>query len=300
MRPLSSLTVESLLHLTKQLCVRTVPCAVSKAYTHLLFYCVDSLFHNMTHFIYTILGNLNEDCYPQEDTKVSKMGLSYLTFAFVIFGCLFILFGITSLLLYLIKSKRGVVVTRRSSIMRMRDEKYALGMIGSDSVYMYFVAKSKAGWFVALTTIVLQVWMLIPFLRASEVNLQDDQIDVEFTWKCPRDSDTCENKGDLNAIGWSIFGVLMATFLSKDLINGIKLIRHSAKTRHSLNSRIRYFFGGVILCFITLFILYVSCVLCYVEKDLNYVSHLAILLLFDKRLLPFTIRPSLRATLTSS
>jgi len=76
--------------------------------------------------------------------------------------------------------------------------------------------------------------------------------------KCPRDTDTCENKGDLDGTGWAIFCVLMVAFLAKDLISGAKLIAHSAKHRHSRMSRLRYFVGGICLGWITVFILYVS------------------------------------------
>ncbi len=139
------------------------------------------------------------------------------------------------------------------------DDKYALSRIGDQSVYSYFVTESRAGWLVAFTTLGIQVLTLIFFIMASEPNLQDDKIEIQLTWKCPRDSDKCRSTADLNGTGWFIFCMLMIAHLAKDSINGSKLIYHSSKTRHSIGSRIRYFIGGIGLCSITLFALYVSC-----------------------------------------
>eukprot|EP00985_Skeletonema_marinoi_P001046 scaffold430_cov73-Skeletonema_marinoi.AAC.10 len=141
-----------------------------------------------------------------------------------------------------------------------KDDNYALSTIGKNSVYSYFVTNQVVGWLLAMTTIGLQVVILAVFVKASEANLQDDAIDIQFTWKCPRDSDVCEDQGDLTKAGWAIFSVLMIAYLAKDVISGCKLIYHSSKSRHLLRSRIRYFIGGLGLCSITLFAFYISTV----------------------------------------
>jgi len=165
------------------------------------------------------------------------------------------------------------------------DDKYALSKIGKDSVYSFFVTgevwvrvKVRARtltltgwWWAAFVTFCIQVAILVVFILASEAKLQQETIDVQFTWKCPRDTDVCKDKNDLNEYGWVIFSVLMIVFLAKDMIGGCKLIYHSAKIRHSLKSRIRYFFGGMCLCSITLFALYVSC--CHDDGKLLFCVH---------------------------
>lgn len=138
-------------------------------------------------------------------------------------------------------------------------DKYALSRIGKESVYSYFVTDKALGWVVAFATLGIQVAILVLFVMASEPNLQKDTIDIQFTWKCPRDSDSCRDTADLNGIGWFIFCMLMIAHLAKDSINGSKLIYHSSRIRHSRGSRIRYFIGGIGLCSITLFAIYVSC-----------------------------------------
>jgi hypothetical protein len=129
------------------------------------------------------------------------------------------------------------------------DDKYASSQIGNESVYSYFVAEKIPRWQkrLAFATLCLQFAILIVFIIASEANLQDDEIDLQFTWKCPRDTDVCDNRADLTGFGWAICCLLIVANLAKDIIGGTKLICHSAKTRHDKSS-IRYFFGGMFLC----------------------------------------------------
>jgi len=205
------------------------------------------------------LGNANEDCHPQDETKVAP--LNYGTFAAALFACFIAFCCIVVPLLYVIDRhrKHGNALLTAIEEQKRRDEEYALSKIGKDSVYSYFVTDKVFGWVAALTTVGIQIGMLVFFIIASEVNLQDDKIDIKFAWKCPRDTHVCENRADLTDAGWFIFVVLMTAFLAKDVISGSKLIYHSAKIRHERHSRIRYFFGGVCLCLIALFALYVSC-----------------------------------------
>ncbi len=140
-----------------------------------------------------------------------------------------------------------------------KDDKYALSKIGKDSVYSYFVIDSRAGWVVALFTLGLQVTILIFFVVASEVDLRDyTKIDILFNWKCTRDTDKCTNYSFLSYGGWFIFSGLMIVNLAKDWINGSKLIYHSSRVRHPIGARIQYFIGGISMCSIALFALYVS------------------------------------------
>ena len=141
---------------------------------------------------------------------------------------------------------------------RLEDDKYALHAIGKESVYKYFVSDSVLGWLLALICIGTQIWILAAFIEASEINLQNDRIDIQFVWKCFRDNDVCQDMGDLDRTGWAMFGVLMAAFLLRDFIMWAKLIAHSAKRRHSFISRLRYFVGGLCVGWVAVFTLYVS------------------------------------------
>ena len=194
------------------------------------------------------------------------MGMNYCTFAVAFFAVFTILCCVVALSLYHFDKRKNsrksfFNALTRSVARRVGEEgdTYALSKIGKGSVYSYFVTDKPIGWLVAFATLGIQIGILAFFVMASEAsNLQDDKIDIEFTWKCPRDSDACKHKADCTKAGWVIFCLLMVAFLAKDMINGCKLINHSSKIRHILGSRMRYFFGGVCLCSITVFALYVS------------------------------------------
>eukprot|EP00985_Skeletonema_marinoi_P004628 scaffold2009_cov156-Skeletonema_marinoi.AAC.7 len=208
----------------------------------------------------TMCCNANDDCYPQEKTTVANFG--YSEFAAVFFACFIVFCCLVALALYLLgkRKNRGNPLTMSAERRLEEDDTYALSRIGKESVYSYFVTDKPIGWLAAFATLAIQVAILAFFVMASEANLQEDTIDIQFTWKCPRDSDVCKDKADLTKAGWIIFSLLMMAFLAKDMINGCKLIYHSSKVRHTLGARIRYFIAGMGLCSITLFALYVSTV----------------------------------------
>ena len=97
-------------------------------------------------------------------------------------------------------------------------------------------------------------------LEAAKFDVTDDNSDFVYTWKCPRDADVCEDKADLDDRGWAAFGILMIAHLSKDLINGLKMVKLSTKEGHHLHARIRFFIGGTLLCGITSFTLFTSAI----------------------------------------
>jgi len=233
-----------------------------KYYRLLLLFSIQLLGNLSSIFIDIMIGNAHDDCYPQVETKVQTVGLEdYGKFAVLLFACFVVFCCITALLLFIVDRRKnhGITLSTAMETRIKEDDMYALSKIGKDSVYSYFVTDKVFGWLAALATLSIQVVILVVFILASEVNLQNDLTDIEFTWKCPRDTDVCENKADLTNAGWAIFSLLMIAFLAKDMVSGCKLIYHSSKLRRSLGSRIRYFFGGMCLCSITLFALYVSC-----------------------------------------
>merc|ERR1712157_131544 len=65
---------------------------------------------------------------------------------------------------------------------------------------------------------------------------------------------------DMTWEGWTIFGILMAVFLLKDLIGGLKLVILSGKNWHTYTKRLRFLFGGIMICCITMYIIYVSAI----------------------------------------
>ncbi len=200
-------------------------------------------------------------CNPQTRTRINKLGFNYTSFAFVLLFGISLFSCVVNLFLYFFDKykNRGIILTMSMQDRLEKDYKYALNSIGRESVYSYFVTGSRVGWLVAFTTLFIQFFSLIFFVIVSDANFRDyDKPQLQFTWRCPRESFRCINISHITLAGWFIFAVLVTANLAKDLIGGSKLIYHSSKVRHSLGSRIRYFISGMSLTSITLYALYVS------------------------------------------
>ena len=247
--------------------VQSVQCVVSS----MLLLCLphsrlvySSLF-NLTYLspcLTISLGNAQEDCYPQVDSAIQKAGYtSYARFSWIFIAILIATSCVLALSIYAYDKYKNRELPRSSArrpSVTSRDKKYALASLGNGSVYQFFLGTSLFGWVIVLLTLVTQVGMLFVFVEGAEVDLSDDNVDLIYSWKCSRDQDECRDTSDLDWRGWTVFGVLMATHLLKDLINGIKMIVLSAKERHEKNTRARYFVGGTLMATVTLFTLYVS------------------------------------------
>lgn len=139
-----------------------------------------------------------------------------------------------------------------------QDNTYALDTLGIDSVYQFFVGKSICGWTIVAITICTQFWLLTVFVESSERDVSDDKVDMVYFWKCTRDRDVCFSTNDLSWKGWLAFFIMMFTHLSKDVINGVKMILLSGKEREDRLENLRFFIGGLSVTSITLFTLFVS------------------------------------------
>jgi len=144
--------------------------------------------------------------------------------------------------------------------MKERDKKYALNKIGSGSVYSFFLTKNWVAWLIAVIVMGIQAWILAIFVEAAKLEFVDDNSDFIYSWRCPRNEIECDDTADQDVEGWIMFAVLMASHLLSDLLNGSKLLVLSAKRRHSLCERARFFVGGSCLIFITAFTVYASSV----------------------------------------
>jgi hypothetical protein len=205
------------------------------------------------------LGNAQEDCYPQEEWTSGFT--SYVQFSWTFIAILIAISCVLALSVYAHDKYKNHKIPRGSArrpSVTSRDKKYALNTLGASSVYQFFLGTSIYGWAIVLLTLAAQVGMLFVFVNGAEIDLSDDNVDLIYSWKCSRDQDECRDTSDLNWKGWTVFGVLMATHLLKDLINGIKMIVLSAKERHETNTRARYFVGGTLMATVTSFTLYVS------------------------------------------
>ena len=121
------------------------------------------------------IGNANEDCYPQEETRIAKhVDLNYSEFAAVLIACFVAFCCMVALSLYLFSKRKNREndVTTSTEKRLEEDDKYALSRIGKESVYAYFVTEKPVGWLAAFTTLAIQVAILAFFVMASEAKLQ--------------------------------------------------------------------------------------------------------------------------------
>merc|ERR1711957_19510 len=211
----------------------------------------------------TMCCNLQGDCYPNELTEVATWGfVDYRDFTIYVFACVF---GISVVIIVgsyihdrFIKLRHLPSASLRELRAQDTDSRYAIDVIGDDSVYQLFLGNSILGWIVTLGTVYAQGWLLWTFVKAAEIDLSDDRSDLVYTYMCPRDNPECRNTGDLTEEGWIAFAILMGANILKDIIDGGKLIILSGKRRNSHLIRCRLFIGGTVLFMISIYTLYVS------------------------------------------
>jgi len=210
----------------------------------------------------TMCCNKDGNCYPSKDTDVQAWGFrSYSHFTWVFFGSIFGLACVTAILSWTYDEVKNYLEPNQLMLQSQtneRDGKYALEVIGEDSVYQFFLGKSVVGWVIAMATMVAQLWMNYLFVQASEVDLSDDRSDLAYTWMCPRDAHECNDTGDLSHRGWVALAILLVTHVMKDIINGLKLVVFSGKHRNGIQTRVRFFIGGTLLTTLSLFTFFTS------------------------------------------
>merc|ERR1711957_281746 len=185
----------------------------------------------------------------------------YTDFMKVVFTAVFVITVVTTVTSSIFdKFQNRYLPSESMQILKLADtdSKYALEVIGDDSVYQFFLGTSWLAWFIATATMTSQLWMNFLFVEASEVDLSADRSDLAYTWKCPRDNYECNNTADLTYQGWVAFAILMATHVLKDIINGMKLVVLSGKRRNDTQTRLRFFIGGTLLAALSLFTFYTS------------------------------------------
>jgi hypothetical protein len=192
-------------------------------------------------------GNSQSNCYPLEYTLIQDAGFEtygQLTMAFI--GGIIV----ASLMLALASNAYDKYKYHKAHFLQKsladRDKTYAFESLGINSVYKFFVGTSICGWIIVVMTISAQFWPLTVFVESSERDLSDDKFAMVYFWKCTRDSDVCFSTTDLNWKGWLAFIIMIFTHLSKDVINGVKMILLCAKEREDRLANLRFFIGSVI------------------------------------------------------
>lgn len=177
----------------------------------------------------TMCCNSIGECHPRSNTAASNGALSYTNVAFIVIASVAVFSCVVAFVLRNIMKKR-----RNPPTCSPADEptyelpKIAWEAIGKESVYCFLLTDSCSGWMVSIATMFGQAATFFLFIEAAELDFGDDRKDWVYSWRCPRNSDSCEDtKHDL-LYGWIVFVVLMAVHTMPDLINGLKLLWISA------------------------------------------------------------------------
>ncbi|KAL7456163.1 hypothetical protein ACHAWC_007673 [Mediolabrus comicus] len=138
---------------------------------------------------YCLCSNSNSECHetkPDQIQAIGRKGISsYAEFSWVLLVVLlgFIFLLVTASYIYDLCRDRGRStghVPRRASIVA-RDSKYAIGSIGEDSVYQYFLGKSILGWIVAASVVTVQIVALSIFVKAAVKDFTNDASDFIYS-----------------------------------------------------------------------------------------------------------------------
>lgn len=122
---------------------------------------------------------------------------------------------------------------------------------GDESVYSFVLTKSYAAWIIAFVTIFIQIAIFALFLNAS---IFDHELsDWIYSWRCPRNSETCDDDSNVGLYGWVVWALLVFTSVLEDFANGIKLLNLAA-SRTSLHA----FCGSAILLSMTVLAVWTS------------------------------------------
>jgi len=235
----------------------------------------------------TICCNSNGDCHSTEKNSLEKVKLQgfadfvdfIAVFAASLVGFSFIV-GIASSL-HDRYWKNSSPSSETEDHVFVKDKKYALYSIGVDSVYSFIFSKYKIAQAFAVFVGAFQVWALFFFVSAAVKDFNDEKSDFVYSWKCPRNSLECSDESDLQWQGWLISSILMAAHLLKDIINGVKLLLFCGKRRHHFSSKIRYFWGGLFLTWISAFALYASVVYNYaIARSITDIIANAVIIIF--------------------
>lgn len=122
---------------------------------------------------------------------------------------------------------------------------------GEGSVYSFVLTKSYIAWTIAFLAVLIQVSIFALFINASQFN--NEVSDWVYSWRCPKNSETCDDERIIGAYGWVVWGLLVITAVLEDLVNGIKLISLAAS-----RSDMHCFCGSAIILAITALALWTS------------------------------------------
>ena len=159
------------------------------------------------------IGNSADDCYPNKTTLIQEAGFrdytrfSLIFLSLIVVGCCIL--RLVSSCYWRNTGNAQLNTSNPQDLIKAidREKEYALDLIGRDSVYRYFLSESWIGWGIALGTVAAQSALIYVFIDASEIKFSTD-VDIEYTWECPRDELQCRNTTGTEEIRSRVYSFL--------------------------------------------------------------------------------------------
>ena len=93
------------------------------------------------------------------------------------------------------------------------------------SVYSFYLSSNAPSWFIASCSVAIQVFIIILFIQSGDKDYPGNL--VVYSVSCPNDSLHCVDNSLLNLYGYVTVGIILASFLLPDVLDGILLIYES-------------------------------------------------------------------------
>jgi len=113
------------------------------------------------------------------------------------------------------------------------------------SVCKFFLVSDWKAWLVAIVTVALQIYLLQVFIRASDFT--HDMNDWEYSMSCQNDEELCDDVRFISIWCWIIFGMIICSFLFKDIADGLLLMYENITT----TGKLKDLFAGIVVLYIT-------------------------------------------------
>jgi len=94
-----------------------------------------------------------------------------------------------------------------------------------NSVYSFYLSSSWFSWFIASTLAFVQIWIITMFIQSGDEDFPGNLL-VYFV-SCPKNSFNCVDHSLLNMWGYVLVGIILASFLLPDLLDGTLLMYES-------------------------------------------------------------------------
>ena len=122
-----------------------------------------------------------------------------------------------------------------------------------DSIYLFILSSNKMAIFVYFATVIIQIATFGVYLQSASMDWEETV--WEFSYYCPDNSLECVNQNFVDALGWTMFGIVLFVYHGADMVTCFYQIKEAVTQRD-----LKLFLSGFILCDMTILSLFTSTV----------------------------------------